>query len=151
MTAKDKATGKEQKITITASTNLDKKDIEKMVEEAAQNRTADEQRKELIELKNQGDSLAYQAEKLLQDMGDKIPAEQRGKVESQVKELREALEGEDKTGIQNLVNALQSDLQAIGQAAYQQTGAAPASGPQAPPSNTEKGDEDVVEGEFREA
>ncbi len=151
VTAKDKATGKEQKITITASTNLDKKDIEKMVEEAAQNRTADEQRKELIELKNQGDSLAYQAEKLLQDMGDKIPAEQRGKVESQVKELREALEGEDKTGIQNLVNALQSDLQAIGQAAYQQTGAAPASGPQAPPSNTEKGDEDVVEGEFREA
>ena len=151
VTAKDKATGKEQKITITASTNLDKKDIEKMVEEAAQNRTADEQRKELIELKNQGDSLAYQAEKLLKDMGDKIPAEQRGKVESQVKELREAIEGEDKTGIQNLVNALQSDLQTIGQAAYQQTGAAPASGPQAPPSNTEKGDEDVVEGEFREA
>ena len=151
VTAKDKATGKEQKITITASTNLDKKDIEKMVEEAAQNRTADEQRKELIELKNRGDSLAYQAEKLLKDMGDKIPAEQRGKVESQVKELREAIEGEDKTGIQNLVNALQSDLQTIGQAAYQQTGAAPASGPQAPPSNTEKGDEDVVEGEFREA
>jgi len=78
VTAKDKATGKEQKITITASTNLDKSDIDKMVEEAAKNRTADEQRKELIELKNSGDSLAYQAEKLLKDLGDKVSADQAG-------------------------------------------------------------------------
>ncbi len=147
VTAKDKATSKEQKITITASTNLDKKDIEKMVEEAAQNRTADEQRKVLIELKNQGDTMAYQAEKLLKDMGDKISPDQREKVESQVKELREAIEGEDKEHIQTLINAFQADLQAIGQAAYQQTGAEP----QAPQSETEQSDEDVVEGEFREA
>jgi molecular chaperone DnaK len=154
VTAKDKATGKEQKITITASTNLDKDDIERMVDEAAKNRTADEQRKELIEMKNRGDALAYQAEKLLKDMGDKVPAEQRGSVENKIKDLREAIESEDKTRIQRLIDSLQSDLQAIGQAAYQQPGAAPgtASGPQGTPeSETSGDDEDVVEGEFREA
>jgi len=156
VTAKDKATGKEQKITITASTNLDKNDIEKMVEEAAKNRTADEQIKEMIELKNRGDSLAYQAEKLLKDMGDKVPADQSEAVTSKVKDLREAIEGEDKARIQRLIDALQTDLQAIGQAAYQQPGGAPggAAGPQAGPAPEGEGsgeDEDVVEGEYREA
>lgn len=151
--AKDKATGKEQKITITASTNLDKSDIEKMVEEAAKNRTADQQRKELIELRNQADSLAYQAEKLLKDMGEKVPADQRGQVEAKINDLREAIQSDDKSRMQKTMEALQADLQAIGQAAYQQEGQAPGatSGPQ--PSNGGSGqeDEDVVEGEFREA
>lgn len=156
VTAKDKATGKEQKVTITASTNLDKSDIEQMVEEAAKNRTADEQRRELVELRNTGDSLAYQAEKLLKDMGDKVPEDQRSKVENSIKELREAVQGEDKARIQKLVDSLQGDLQAIGQAAYQQPGAAPQGSPggQAPSgeSGDESGDdEDVVEGEYREA
>ncbi len=152
--AKDKATGKEQSVTITATTNLDKDDIERMVDEAAKNRTADEQRKALIELRNQGDSLAYQAEKLLKDMGEKIPADQRSKVESKVKELREVIQGDDQSRIQKTIDALQSDLQAIGQAAYQQqpgtpsqSGAAQGQGPTSETSN----DEDVVEGEFREA
>jgi molecular chaperone DnaK len=151
--AKDKATGKEQKITITASTNLDKSDIEKMVEEAAKNRTADQQRKELIELRNQGDSLAYQAEKLLKDMGEKIPADQRGQVEAKIYDLREAIQSDDKTRMQKSMEALQSDLQAIGQAAYQQEGQAPgaASGPQSSNGGSGQEDEDVVEGEFREA
>ena len=153
--AKDKATGKEQSITITASTNLDKSDIDRMVEEAAKNRTADEQVKELIEVRNMGDSIAYQAEKLLTDMGDKITDDQRSSVESKVKDLREALQGEDKSRIQNLVESLQTDLQAIGQAAYQQPEAGPqaGAGPQAAPDDDSGGedDEDVVEGEFREA
>ena len=151
--AKDKATGKEQKITITASTNLDKSDIEKMVEEAAKNRTADQQRKELIELRNQGDSLAYQAEKLLKGMGEKIPADQRGQVEAKINDLREAIQSDDKTRMQKSMEALQSDLQAIGQAAYQQEGQAPGatSGPQSSNGGSGQEDEDVVEGEFREA
>ncbi len=148
--AKDKATGKEQKITITASTNLNKDDIEKMVEEASRNRTADEQRKELIELKNNGDAIAYQAEKLLKDLGDKIPSDQRNNVESKVKDLREAIQGDDKARIQRLIEALQSDLQAIGQAAYQQAEAPQSSG-QASEAEPGKDEEDVVEGEFREA
>jgi molecular chaperone DnaK len=153
--AKDKASGKEQSVTITATTNLDKSDIEKMVDEAAKNRTADEQRKELIEMRNNGDSLAYQAEKLLKDMGEKVPADQRSKVESKVKDLREAIQGDDKSRIKNAMDALQSDLQAIGQAAYQeqpgasgQPGGVPGQGPA---DESGKDDEDVVEGEFREA
>ncbi len=152
--AKDKATGKEQSVTITASTNLDKSDIEKMVEEAAKNRSADEQLKALVEARNTGDSVAYQAEKLLKDMEDKIPAEQRASVESKIKDLREAIQGDDVNRIQNLVEAMQTELQAIGQAAYQQTGESPGDGssPQADqPDNAEADDEDVVEGEFREA
>jgi len=154
VTAKDKATGKEQKITITASTNLDKRDIERMVEEAAKNRTVDEQRKELIELKNQGDALAYQAEKLLKDLGEKVPSDQRGNVESKVNDLRDSIQSEDKPRIQHLIADLQSDLETIGQAAYQQAGADPgtAGGPQpGPKSETGGEDEDVVEGEFTEA
>ncbi len=153
--AKDKATGKEQSVTITATTNLDKDDIERMVDEAAKNRTADEQRKALIELRNQGDALAYQADKLLKDMGDKVPVDQRNKVENKVKELREAIQGDDKSRIQKIIDALQSDLQAIGQAAYQQQpGASTQPGAaqgQGPSSETSNDDEDVVEGEFREA
>jgi len=154
VTAKDKASGKEQKITITASTNLDQRDIDKMVEEAAQNRTADEQRKALVELRNTGDQIAYQAEKLLKDMDDKITAEQRTSVESQIKDLREAIQGEDQTRIQSLIDALQAELQSIGQAAYQQTAdtATEAGGPQqASEGEVGRDDEDVVEGEFREA
>ena len=153
VTAKDKATGKEQKITITASTNLDKSDIDKMVEEAAKNRTADQQRRELIETRNQADSLAYQAEKLLNDMGEKVAAEQRSNVEFKINDLREAIQSDDKNRIQRQMESLQADLQAIGQTAYQQPGAAPGTqgGPQGPSGEPGGEDEDVVEGEFREA
>jgi molecular chaperone DnaK len=151
--AKDKASGKEQKITITASTNLDKKDIEKMVEEATVNRAVDEQRKALVELRNSGDQLAYQAEKLLKDMGEKITPDQRSSVESKVGDLREALQGEDRIRMQSLIDALQAELQSIGQAAYQEAGPAPEAGApgSAPEGEASKDDEDVVEGEFREA
>lgn len=147
--ARDKATGKEQSVTITASTNLSKADIEKMVDEAIKNRSADEARKELVELRNQGDSIAYQAEKLLKDMGDKLSAEQRRNVESKVKDLRDVIQGDNKTRIQNLINALQNDLQGIGQAAYQQPGSPNQAG--GTQDNGHGDDEDVVEGEFREA
>lgn len=142
VTAKDKATGKEQKITITASTNLDKQDIERMVEEAAKNRTADDQRREVIEIKNEGDALAYQAEKLLNDLGEKVPSDQRGNVESKVNDLRDAIQNEDKNRMQRLIADLQADLQAIGQTAHQTV---------TPDSEIGTDDGDVVEGEFTEA
>lgn len=142
VTAKDKATGKEQKITITASTNLDKQDIERMVEEAAKNRTADDQRREVIEIKNEGDALAYQAEKLLSDLGEKVPSDQRGSVESKVNDLRDAIQSEDKNRMQRLIADLQADLQTIGQTAHQTV---------TPDSEIGTDDGDVVEGEFTEA
>jgi molecular chaperone DnaK len=151
--AKDKASGKEQSVTITASTNLDKSDVDRMVEEASKNRSADDARKELVELRNQADTAAYQAEKLVKDMGDKITADQKSQVESKVKDLREAIQGDDKARIKSLMDALQADMQAIGQAAYaQQDAAGPqAGGPQAPTGEPGGSDEDVVEGEFHEA
>ena len=154
VTAKDKASGKEQSVTITATTNLDKSDVERMVEEASKNRSADDARKELVELRNQADTAAYQAEKLVKDMGDKIPADQRSQVESKVKDLREAIQGDDKARIKSLMDALQTDLQAIGQAAYaQQDAAGPQAGSAQAPTGAQPGgsDEDVVEGEFHEA
>ena len=152
VTAKDKATGKEQKVTITASTNLSKDEVERMVKEAAQHRSEDEQRKQLVEERNQGDSLAYQAEKLLKDLGDKVSDEQRSSVEAKVKTLRETIQGDDLQAIQNASQALQSDLEAIGKMAYQQEQAGSQSEAGSAPTEPSGGqeDEDVIEGEFTE-
>jgi molecular chaperone DnaK len=153
VTAKDKATSKEQKVTITASTNLGKDEVDRMVKEATQHRSEDEQRKQLVEARNQGDSLAYQAEKLLKDLGDKVSDEQRSSVEAKVKTLRETIQGDDLQTIQNASQALQSDLEAIGQMAYQQEQAASQSEADGAPteSSGDQEDEDVIEGEFTEA
>ncbi|MBN2499643.1 MAG: molecular chaperone DnaK, partial [Anaerolineales bacterium] len=94
VTAKDKASGKEQKITITASTNLKENEIDRMVDEARQNETADKQRLELIQARNNADSLAYQTEKTLGELGDKVPASERDNIQSKVSELRKAAEGD---------------------------------------------------------
>ncbi|HAE84937.1 MAG TPA: molecular chaperone DnaK [Anaerolineaceae bacterium] len=154
VTAKDKATGKEQKVTITASTNLNKADVERMVREAEQHKAEDERRKQLIEARNNGDSVAYQAEKLLRDMGDKVDPAKRSEMEGKIKELRDAIAGDNLTVIQNATQAVQSLMQAIGAAAYQQTETGPSqSGPQSGPQEggTDQGGDDVVDGEFHEA
>lgn len=154
VTAKDKATGKEQKVTITASTNLNKGDVERMVREAEQHKAEDERRKQLIEARNVGDSTAYQAEKLLRDMGDKVDPAKRSELEGKIKELRDAIAGDNLTVIQNATQAVQNLMQAIGTAAYQQTQAGPTqSEPQSGPQQggDEHGGDDVVDGEFHEA
>ena len=99
VTAKDKATGKEQKITITASTNLNKNDIDRMVQEARQNEAADKQRREVIEVKNTADNLVYQTEKALRELGDKVPAAERGSIETQINDLKQAAQGDDVANI----------------------------------------------------
>jgi molecular chaperone DnaK len=154
VTAKDKATGKEQKVTITASTNLNKGDVERMVREAEQHKAEDERRKQLIEARNIGDSTAYQAEKLLRDMGDKVDPAKRSELEGKIKELRDSIAGDNLTVIQNATQAVQNLMQAIGTAAYQQTQAGPSqSGPQSGPQQggDDHGGDDVVDGEFHEA
>ncbi len=149
VTAKDKATGKEQKVTITASTNLNKSEIDRMVNEATQHRGEDEKRKELIEARNQGDSLVYQAEKALRDLGDKVAADKRAAVESRIKTLKDALQGSDVNTIRSATQALQTDLQAVGQAAYQQSSPGDQQGPSTPPPSSSDG-EDVIDGEYKE-
>ncbi|MCB9077932.1 MAG: molecular chaperone DnaK [Anaerolineaceae bacterium] len=153
--ARDKATGKEQKITITASTNLNQGEIDKMVRESEQNAEADRERKATIEARNMADSLVYQSEKTLRDLGDKVDATMKAEVESKITDVKKALEGDDKARIVSASEALQQALSAIGQAAYQQQsqGQPPQPHTNGSGSHTEKSsdDENVVEGEFFEA
>ena len=150
VTARDKATGREQKVTITASTNLAKNDIERMVQEAKRHEADDRKRKEVAEARNQGDSLAYQAEKALRDLGDKVPAADRQKIEAKVAELREALKGDDLTRIKQLTEEVQQASYALSQQMYAQPDNEPT-----PPASSGTGGEtpqgEVIEGEFREA
>ncbi|MBE9057086.1 MULTISPECIES: molecular chaperone DnaK [Sphaerospermopsis] len=156
VTAKDKGTGKEQSISITGASTLDKNDVERMVQEAERNASADKERREKIERKNQADSLAYQAEKQLEELGDKVPEADKTKVQGLVKDLREAVAKEDDEQIQKLTPELQQALFAVGSNIYQQAGggAAPgAEGPGAgggstPPSG---GGDDVIDADFTES
>ncbi len=159
VTAKDKASGKEQKVTITASTNLNKNDVERMVREANQNKAEDDRRKAIIEARNMGDSVAYQSEKTLRDLGDKVDPAMRNDAEAKIQVLRGALTGNDVSAITNASNALQESMQKIGSVAYQQAGPTNPgqtggfggqAGPQ-PGQQNPSGDDDVVEGEFTEA
>ncbi len=157
--AKDKATGKEQSVTITASTNLDKNDVERMVEEAKSNEAEDQKRKEIADVRNSADSLAYQTDKTLNELGDKVPEDDRESIEGKVKELREALEGDDLDRIKQLTEEVQQASYALSQQLYAQEAEGDGSQPQpdaqadgegaTPPAGEEEGD--VVEGEFREA
>ncbi len=151
VTARDKATGKEQKVTITASTNLSKNEVERMVGEARQHESDDRKRRELVEARNLGDSLAYQTEKTLRDLGDKVPAGERENIEGKIKTLRETIQGDDTTHIKRLTEELQNAFHALSQQLYAQQ----AQGETQPGSNGHGGkpeeEGDVVEGEFREA
>src|SRR3712207_3056071 len=95
VTAKDKATGKEQQIRIQASGGLSEADIQKMVKDAETHAEEDKKRRELVEARNRGEALIHTTEKTLKDSGDKVPAGERGAVEAAIKELREAMQGED--------------------------------------------------------
>jgi len=155
VTARDKATGKEQKVTITASTNLSENDIERMMREAREHEAEDKRRKELVEARNNADSLAYQTEKVLRDLGDKVPAGERHSIEEKISQLRETLKGEDLNAIRQQTEALQNAFHALSQQLYaqQQPGAAgPQPGGSAGGNGQNPSEEgEVVEGEFREA
>jgi molecular chaperone DnaK len=150
VTAKDKATGKEQKVTITASTNLAEGDVEKMVEEAQKHTAEDEKRREMAEARNMGDTMAYQAEKALKELGDKVPAGDRENIEAKIKELQEALQGDDIEKVKKLTEDVQQASYALSQQLYAQEGG-PSMGGEAPGDSGPEEEGDVVEGEFREA
>jgi molecular chaperone DnaK len=147
--AKDKATGKEQKVTITASTNLADGDVDRMVEEAQKHTAEDEKRREMAEARNMGDTMAYQAEKALKELGDKVPEGDRGNIEGKVKELQDALQGDDIDKIKKLTEEVQQASYALSQQLYAQEGG-PSMGGETPGDSGPEED-DVVEGEFREA
>jgi len=160
VTAQDKATGRSQNITITASSGLSEAEIERMRKEAEAHAEDDLHRKELIETRNNADNAAYAAEKALRDLGDKVPEDMKKKVNEQVANVRQVMNGDDVETIRKATEELNQVLQQIGTAAYQQSGPA-AGGPEAGPQpgsddGSDGGDsgpegEDVVDGEFRNA
>src|SRR5438874_4267841 len=143
--AKDKGTGREQKITITAGSGLSKDEVEKLQREAELHAAEDRQRREEIELRNSADSLAYTAEKTLRDNADKVPADLKTDVEAKVQAVRSALQGTDADAIRRAADELNASVQRIGEAVYGQQGA-PAGGP----AEGSEAPEGTVEGEFRE-
>lgn len=120
--AKDKGTGKEQSISITGASTLPSNEVERMVKEAESNASADKERREKIDRKNQADSLAYQIEKQLAELGDKVPADDKTKVEGLIKDLRDAINSEDDDRIKTLTTELQQAFYAVSSNLYQQAG-----------------------------
>lgn len=159
VSARDKGTGREQKIVIQAGTGLTQEEIERMKTDAEAHAEEDRRRREEIELRNQADSLAYTAEKTVREAGDKIPADVRGEIEARVKDVRDALAAQpDVDRVRTAVTALSEALQKAGAAVYGQPGAE--GGPEAgPPPEGEAAaegegeapaEEGTVEGEYRE-
>ena len=156
VTARDKATGRSQNITITASSGLSEAEIDQMRQEAEQHAEEDRQNKELIEARNRADNMVYNAEKTLKDLEGKVPADLKQKVEDAATKVREVKDGDDANAINTAADQLTEILQQLGQAAYQQqqaAGEAPTGeaddggkGPEEKPGN----DEDVVDGEFKQ-
>jgi molecular chaperone DnaK len=156
VTASDKATGRSQHITITASSGLNEAEIERMRKEAEVHADEDRVRKELIEARNNADNTAYSAEKVLRDLEGKVPAELKKQVEDQVANVRSVMNDADPEKIKQATEALSQVLQQVGAAAYQQSGPAAAGAPGGAPGGTPgagpdggQSGEDVVDGEFR--
>ncbi|MPZ23241.1 MAG: molecular chaperone DnaK [Dehalococcoidia bacterium] len=155
VSARDKATGKEQKITITAASGLTEEEVQRMQHEAELHADEDQRRRDEIELRNQADSLAYTAEKTVNENADKIPAELKSEVEGRIASVRSALQGGDSATLQLAMNDLMESVQKVGQAVYAQGEPAPegegagvgAEGNTPPPGEADEG---TVEGEYRE-
>jgi molecular chaperone DnaK len=156
VSAKDKGTGKENKITVQNAGGLSKEDIEKMKREAEQHAAEDKKRREVIDLKNQGEQLAYNTERSLKEYGEKVSADVRGSIESALNALRDALKSEDGERIKKSMDNLTSVSHKLAEEMYKGAGpAGPSGGPQpgpAPEAKTDrptgKKDEDVIDAEF---
>ena len=148
VTAKDKATNKEQRVAITASTNLSKEEIERKVSEARAHEKEDQRQRELIEVRNNADNLAYQTEKTLRELGDKLPQQERPAIEEKVRQVRDAIKGSDSSQIKRLSEELQQQLHSLTQQLYSQPDASKTSTAE---GSNDEGEGEVFEGQFREA
>ncbi len=156
VTAKDTATSREQSIKITGTSTLDKTEVDRMVKDAEQFAADDKSKRETAETRNRGDSLAYQVEKLLKDYGDKVSADEKSKVEAALKELRDALNGQDTDQIKRAADAVQQASYKLSEEMYKATAGAPAGaaagsapGPDAPPGGQPKSGDDVIDAEYK--
>jgi len=148
--AKDKASGKEQSVKITASTNLAKDEVERLVQEAKSHESEDRKQRDLVEARNNADNLLYVTEKSLRELGDKVPATDRGQIEETIEELKGAKDGSDLNRIRTLTEKLQQASHALTQQMYQNTNGAGPDGASGPGTGTGGSEDDVVEGEYRQ-
>ena len=156
VTAKDKGSGKEQSISITGASTLSDNEVDKMVKDAEANAAADKEKRERIDLKNQAETLIYQAEKQLGELGDKVGAEDKAKVEASAAKLKEAVEKDDFDTMKSELETLQQALYAAGAAVYQQAAGAEAAAGAAPGGNGagaagSSSSDDVIDAEFTES
>ena len=158
VTAQDKATGRSQHITITASSGLSDDEVERMRREAEAHAEEDLKRKELIEARNHADNVVYTAEKTLKDLGDKVPADLKKQIEEGVSQVRQVMGGDNIEAIRKATESLGETIQKIGASVYQQPDAGPQTGqPGAAPDGARSccpqkpGDDNVVDGEFKQA
>jgi molecular chaperone DnaK len=154
--AKDKGTGKEQSISITGASTLPGNEVERMVKEAEANAAADKERRERIDRKNQADSLAYQIEKQLAELGDKVPAAEKTKIEALIKDLRDAIAKEDDERIKSITTDLQQAFYAVSSNLYQQGGGGDGGpgnpgGPTGGATGGGSTPDDVIDADFTEA
>lgn len=155
VSARDKASGKEQKVTITASTNLSKNDIDSMIRQAREHEADDRRRKELIEGRNLADNIIYQTDKALTELGDKVPDGERESINNKIAALQQEMKGEDAAKIKQLVDELENAFHALSQQLYaqqsQQASDYSASGNGNGHQSRPDDEGEFVEGEFREA
>ncbi|HVN15932.1 MAG TPA: Hsp70 family protein, partial [Anaerolineales bacterium] len=138
---------KEQKVTVTASTNLNKGDIDRMVQEARQHEAEDKKRREVIDARNTADNLVYQTEKALRDLGDKVPSAERGSIESKINDLKSAAQTDDLNRIKKASSEVENAFHALSQQLYAQgQPQGQPGGPSTPPPS----DGDVIDGEVKE-
>jgi molecular chaperone DnaK len=154
VTAQDKATGRSQHITITASSGLSDNEVERMRSDAEAHAEEDRQRKALIEARNSADSAVYTAEKAMRDLGDKLPGDVKSRVEDEVANVRKLIDSDDAEAISQATDKLMQEVQQLGASAYQQTDTQYQTSPGDEPTDEQNptdstGDDDVVEGEFR--
>ena len=148
VSAKDKGTGKENKITIKANTGLSEDEIQQMVKDAELNAAEDHKKVELVQARNQGDAMAHSVKKSLTEYGDKLDAGEKDKIESAIKDLEEAIKGDDKEAIESKTNALMEASQKLGEKIYADQAAT--AGAEAAAGNAGAADDDVVDAEVKE-
>jgi molecular chaperone DnaK len=151
VSARDKATGREQSIKITGTGTLDRKEVERLIKEAEAHAEEDRRKREAAEVRNRGDSLAYQTERMLKEVGDKVSPEERARVEAALKELRDALKAEETERIRRAIDALQQASYRLGEEMYRRAtataGTSGGGGSRGGEAST--GGEDVIDAEFR--
>ena len=154
VTAADKATGRSQNITITASSGLSEDEVEQMKKDAEAHAEEDVKRKELIEARNHGDNTAYAAEKALKEFGDKVPEDVKAEIEAKIAEVRKAVDGEDVEAMKTVTDELGQLIQKIGASVYEgqevANGTSEADADSGPEESGDAPDDDVVEGEVSE-